>query len=1152
MKGLLDIGAEPQSLGALHFAAARGKVSMVQVLLDAGAPVDIRNAVGQSALHCASRNGHVDVVKQLLFNNAAIDAKDENDQTALHGASGHGYEYIVRILLDAGADALAEDLDGSTAAYFAMKRQHRSVQALLEGTHDESFKLSHPVTDERTDERSDDGVSIISMESSPESVFSQNGSDSSMSSVASSSDRVIDYFVALTLRDDRLSSLLAYAANRMPHDRFIRNHQRLLRDFYLNLRSGAQEEPQKEATRLLHSRRRREAISSRIYGGITVADALSSLKRRALGQKNIDLIARMLQAPPATALGVSNESIMTIPSPIVDPGAMLDHTYAETGADECTSGSDSSSEDQDEFTAGTTRFYTGSTLESVEHFMFMTQAYKTYKDNVRRFVHPRSPRLLRELVMKGEVGPIKEVLEEDFDLVARDDFNWLEDLVAADYEITEIAELLVDVDSGSPWLYFEPAVLPQYQVDPNLHQKSCRHETASHLQQREACEESIYSGLRLSNSLEVVQCDTIRRHISEQCGFAGIIPLSRAVSEWDGDVLFYQNNGSTTALLSYTSRYSGQTAHLRLHERLICIGARLRNAFGLLQHHGICCSSFTVLSWSYADNLDPVLDLRRIDAKVMLAVLDTLGEPPQGGFTQLQHLSQAAQDIINEVVMGQSHTTSHDRLSGDWEQEVLHQASLALQILSLGLLSFSYAHAGAVNPFFLQHEVQKLILLGSEPVNTKLEDSQRPRITAELANLTCMNGLVQKPVLTFRSSDPVDDSRSQGAYDLLASPADVIDTWGPALLISDTDSIHADGVLGIEIGGGLLSHSEDSTNELHWQELSRNHDLSSFLATAQPFSLHTKQRIGAIRVNDSCPLRGSGKREDVKRACNGYLHELGTSGPSWRLKTAQIGSQMGQYALLTAGLEFERLEGLTIKGKMIRGLKSVHPHIHLSELEAHYGLEISLCTGVARRIPLRLLLADVLPAYMQSTVPNPPGWDQFGSDLTDALKSPDLSVWYRALREDIQMAVIRTLGDVIIHLSDTGLDNDGNLNVAWVRPGQVQRCFKLHGDKLNLWTRILEDTDHCATFACITTTCLEADVLRCQGANRNHWRNVSEFLTTEVCRHGLVTANFSQTAQLQKPFTLRNNGKYWIGPTNSGLLAYAILTDSPTLEISHN
>lgn len=132
VKFLLREGAEARSLGAIHFAAARGKGSIVQALLDDGAPVDTRNAAGQTALHCASRNGHYDVVKQLLEKPADVNAKDENDQTALHGAAGHGYETVVRILLDSGANALTEDLDGWTALHFVVRKQYSNLQSLLE------------------------------------------------------------------------------------------------------------------------------------------------------------------------------------------------------------------------------------------------------------------------------------------------------------------------------------------------------------------------------------------------------------------------------------------------------------------------------------------------------------------------------------------------------------------------------------------------------------------------------------------------------------------------------------------------------------------------------------------------------------------------------------------------------------------------------------------------------------------------------------------------------------------------------------------------------------------------------------------------------------------------------------------------------------
>jgi ankyrin repeat protein len=74
-KALLAESVEPRNLGTIHFAEVRGEGSIVEVLLDAGVPVDIRNAVGQDALHCVSRDGHHAIVKKLLENGADINVK---------------------------------------------------------------------------------------------------------------------------------------------------------------------------------------------------------------------------------------------------------------------------------------------------------------------------------------------------------------------------------------------------------------------------------------------------------------------------------------------------------------------------------------------------------------------------------------------------------------------------------------------------------------------------------------------------------------------------------------------------------------------------------------------------------------------------------------------------------------------------------------------------------------------------------------------------------------------------------------------------------------------------------------------------------------------------------------------------------------------
>jgi hypothetical protein len=397
---------------------------------------------------------------------------------------------------------------------------------------------------------------------------------------------------------------------------------------------------------------------------------------------------------------------------------------------------------------------------------------------------------------------------------------------------------------------------------------------------------------------------------------------------------------------------------------------------------------------------------------------------------------------------------------------------------------------------------------------------------------------------THRGSTPGVSAHSM-AYDILASPIDVVDTWGPALLITDASDTSPIRTRGIEIGGGFLSLSEHAKDVLHWQSLPSEPGAAARLAPREAFSLRTKQRIGAIQLNNSCPLQASSWHKTVFEACEEDLHELGASPPRWVLQTVVTGAQAGQYALFNVGVEFEMIEGITLKDRIFHRLASTVPHILDEDLEAFYGLELSLCTRIARRVRLRSLLARVLPAYVHAHLPRPPGWEIFGEALVKALKTADFKLWLLALSKDHQTTVVLILGNLLTHLKDTGVTAEDTLNVAWIHPGQVQKCFRMKCNNLSGWARILTDTEYCATFACATTSCFEAGGIVCQNTCNIHWRNVTELLDTEICRHRVKSSG--ETTSTPAPFSLEDRRKYWMG---TDVTATANLSPSPILETS--
>ncbi|XP_036144364.1 ankyrin repeat domain-containing protein 27 [Monomorium pharaonis] len=109
---------------ALHVASATGRTNMVQLLLDAGANVNvITKSEGRTPLHLACLNDRVDVAK-LLLNCATcdVDAKDHNGDTPLHLACVAGNIKSVGLLVRCGACANACNLQNKTPLREAEER----------------------------------------------------------------------------------------------------------------------------------------------------------------------------------------------------------------------------------------------------------------------------------------------------------------------------------------------------------------------------------------------------------------------------------------------------------------------------------------------------------------------------------------------------------------------------------------------------------------------------------------------------------------------------------------------------------------------------------------------------------------------------------------------------------------------------------------------------------------------------------------------------------------------------------------------------------------------------------------------------------------------------------------------------------------------
>jgi ankyrin repeat protein len=127
--GSVPDGSDPVALAHWLFDRARaGEAERLAAYVDAGAPVDLTDANGNTLLMLAAYHGHAAAVSVLLARGASVNAINDRGQTPLAGAVFQGYVDVVQTLMAAGADP---DLGSPTARQAAVFYERPDLLALL-------------------------------------------------------------------------------------------------------------------------------------------------------------------------------------------------------------------------------------------------------------------------------------------------------------------------------------------------------------------------------------------------------------------------------------------------------------------------------------------------------------------------------------------------------------------------------------------------------------------------------------------------------------------------------------------------------------------------------------------------------------------------------------------------------------------------------------------------------------------------------------------------------------------------------------------------------------------------------------------------------------------------------------------------------------
>ena len=246
------------------------------------------------------------------------------------------------------------------------------------------FNYKKPVIEHKPDKRDDDIQSVKSIPDDIESLVESN------SGVGIYRQAAVNYIVKMFTGDWELLALYQEATQSMDEAKFVRNHQRLLKKFFLDLRSEGHSPSQTLAVGFLRARSKRIHISSGIRNLVmpsdnTVREKINIMLKQE--KDNLFLLNRLLDERDSAAQPTPTNTAEEISD--CKPGIQLPVSdNADTASEESEDSDDDDDRSSDEPEAEIQEDNALSKLEATAEFLTSGRPFSLYKENLRGFLYP--------------------------------------------------------------------------------------------------------------------------------------------------------------------------------------------------------------------------------------------------------------------------------------------------------------------------------------------------------------------------------------------------------------------------------------------------------------------------------------------------------------------------------------------------------------------------------------------------------------------------------------------------------------------------------------------------------------------------------------------------------------------------------------------
>ncbi|KAI3325876.1 hypothetical protein HD806DRAFT_426204 [Xylariaceae sp. AK1471] len=436
-------------------------------------------------------------------------------------------------------------------------------------------------------------------------------------------------------------------------------------------------------------------------------------------------------------------------------------------------------------------------------------------------------------------------------------------------------------------------------------------------------------------------------------------------------------------------------------------------------------------------------------------------------------VSPALEELCN--VLGFEHMTL----------DVLETCRVLAYLLDLGLVCYVGSHGSRFDREYFKREIGLFIvnLQGAFGFDCRLR------------RLACLSGFLDaRDVWVFDLRDntklpTAPSSRTEDKLSILTTIDALADIWGPVcaeLVDGDAATTQPSRVKKYNVAKGCIRRVPDMASSSHagfvkchwysWAEVQRRR-LSRIFTGRQAhaeelsISLEDKLLIGTeLTVNGGCDF----SLQEYEMNYGDIIREAGPRPSSWRFDGVAVSLQLAAPKFVTIQIEGQtkRLPEKTVKENAWQKWNTNPERANPGILNNYYGVEISHCTGNARRVPLKeILLMEPVLYFLERQIP---GWIEtpWGKEFRKALETQSKDAVFQFWNQHVaaRPQIGRLVSSVLDILDNTGITNSG-FQAALLH--QNYENVVRFETKRNDWMSLLKDSYLTATYAIVNRMCLE-------------------------------------------------------------------------------